>query len=754
MNADGSWKVTLSTKMGEQALQLHIATQGDSFTGSIESAMGNVDVAGAVNGSTLYWDMKITKPMSMKATYQVSVDGDAMSGTAKLGFLGKAKVSGERMTAEAPSASPAQESSVPEFLTGDSVDPQYQQPYIELNELRNEPVPHRYMHGGFKGTDARFSFYFPPADRYEGRFFHNTYPLALSSDIGPFPIPFDVATGNLGFTIDSGAYYVQTNLGGADRTPLADPAMAAYRVNAAAANYSRVVAAQLYGDHRPYGYLFGGSGGSYQAIGSAENTSGVWDGFVPFVIAVPNAIPSMFTVRMHALRILRQRNKFPGIVDAINPGGSGDPYAQLNEEERAALKEATLMGYPLRGWYNHETLNSGYFNFLAPLIPMLDPSYVEDFWTKPGYLGTDPKSAIKEARFQFDTIVTNYIDGFMKQLELEAVPDQDFADSHLVILSGSAAGNSIPIATINGNTVGFTLSADQAVISNIQPGDKVRIDNAWALALQTYHRHQVPTPDQYGWNQFRGSDGDPIYPQREVLVGPLSAAGTAGSLPNGRINGKMLVVEALMDIDALPWQADWYRSQVKAQLGPDFEDSFALWFIDHAHHDNPGNAQAHAHAVSFEGALQQALRDISTWVEKGVRPADTRYEVVDSQVQVPATAEQRGGIQPVIMLQANGGVRADVAVGETVTFTATIEVPPGAGKVVAAKWDFEGLGTYPVAAQLATPQPHVQLSATHVFSVPGTYFAVLRAVSQRQGDTQTPYGRIHNIARVRVVVKD
>jgi hypothetical protein len=57
-------------------------------------------------------------------------------------------------------------------------------------------------------------------------------------------------------------------------------------------------------------------------IGSAENTRGVWDGFVPYVIGTPNAIPSMFTVRMHALRVLKLRNRFPIVMDAINPGGS------------------------------------------------------------------------------------------------------------------------------------------------------------------------------------------------------------------------------------------------------------------------------------------------------------------------------------------------------------------------------------------------------------------------------------------------
>ena len=701
--------------------------------------------------------MKIAKPIPMKARYEITIDGDILSGTAKLGFLGKAKVSGERIIAETVTTPPTdtnnqQATDAPELVTANSIDPHYNDAYIEINEWREQPVPHRYVHGGFKNTGARFSFYFPAKEDYEGRFFHDTYPLALMSDIGPFPIPFDVATGNLGFTLDSGAYYVQTNLGGTDRTPFADPAIAAYRVNAAAAKYSRQVASDIYGKHRPYGYLFGGSGGSYQTIGAAENTEGVWDGFVPFVMATPNAIPSMFTVRMHALRILRKRNKFPAIMDAINPGGSGDPYAELNQEEAAALKEVTQMGFPLRGWYSHATMTSGYFNHVAPLIPILDPSYNEDFWSQLGYLGHDQKE-LQQQRFQFETTVTQTIDGFMRQLELNAVPECDFADAHILVLSGDAKGNSIPIAVINGNKVGFTLAADQAAISSIKAGDKIRIDNSWALALQTYHRHQIPSADMVGWNQFRDNNGEPIYPQRELLIGPLSAAGTAGSVPNGNIKGKMIVVEALMDIDALAWQADWYRSQVKAQLGKNFDDNFALWFIDHAQHDNPSNEQAHAHTVSFEGALQQALRDLISWVEKGIRPAQTNYEVAGSQVKLPTTAEERGGIQATVDLQANGSERTAVNTGETVTFSTVIEVPNGTGKIIAIEWDFEGLGTYPVIEQLDTAQEKIELTKTYSFAKTGTYFAVVRATSQRQSDIQAQYGRIQNIARVRVVVQ-
>ena len=46
----------------------------------------------------------------------------------------------------------------------------------------------------------------------------------------------------------------------------------------------------------------------------------------------------------------------------------------------------------------------------------------------------------------------------------------------------------------------------------------------------------------------------------------------------------------------------------------------------------------------------------------------------------------------------------------------------------------------------------ITLSTTHVFSNPGTYFPALRATSQRNGDSKTPYARIDNLARVRVVV--
>jgi hypothetical protein len=150
---------------------------------------------------------------------------------------------------------------------------------------------------------------------------------------------------------------------------------------------------------------------------------------------------------------------------------------------------------------------------------------------------------------------------------------------------------------------------------------------------------------------------------------------------------------------------------------------------------------------------------LSAWVEKGVPPpASTSYKVVDGQVVVPATAVERKGIQPVVTLRANGGVRAEVAAGKPVKFTAVIEVPPTTGKVVAAKWDFEGEGTFPVVQEIKESNStdsgtRVKLASNHVFLKPGTYFTTILATSQREGDPHTPYARIENLGRVRVVVK-
>lgn len=105
-----------------------------------------------------------------------------------------------------------------------------------------------------------------------------------------------------------------------------------------------------------------------------------------------------------------------------------------------------------------------------------------------------------------------------------------------------------------------------------------------------------------------------------------------------------------------------------------------------------------------------------------------------------------------ITVLADGKVRAEVKVGQPVTLSAVIEVPPHTGQAVAAEWSLEGNADFS-PAEIGKAAAHVSLSTKHTFSKPGTYFPVLRAASQRQGDATTPFARIQNLGRVRVVVK-
>jgi hypothetical protein len=110
-------------------------------------------------------------------------------------------------------------------------------------------------------------------------------------------------------------------------------------------------------------------------------------------------------------------------------------------------------------------------------------------------------------------------------------------------------------------------------------------------------------------------------------------------------------------------------------------------------------------------------------------------------------------VQPVIAILANGKARADVAVGQPVKFTGTIEAPPGSGLVIKAEWDFEGKGSYPVSSPVPGTAAKATVTTTYTFARPGTYFAVLRGYSQRRDARGTPFARIRNLARARVVVK-
>ena len=697
----------------------------------------------------------------------------------------------QQATAQAPSQqAPAQPA--PKPLYSPEGDATFAQPYVDVDEWRDAPVRHRYVHGGFTGTETRFSFYFPPKEQYQGRFFQHITPVPDSENLAQNkPLTED---SKIASAFEGGAYFVETNGGGKfdlgkGSAMLADPTISAYRANAAAAAYSRVVAQRVYGTaKRPYGYAYGGSGGAFRTIGSFENTTGVWDGVVPYVMGSNMAIPNMFTWRMRAIRVLGP--KLDQVVDAAGAGGSGDIYAGLNPLETEVLREATRMGFKPEAWFGWRTMGIHGFAALYQGVVAADPTYFTDFWTKPGYLGHDHPEQFAGARLQHASTVAGVLtaaDAARARINIDASREQKrggvddafkipegaegqriaafrlgsappavtFLGGDLLVKSGAAAGKRLPLARIVGDVavLGF---ADSAVTALIRPGDEVVVDNSNFLAMETYHRHQVPDASYKVWDQFRKADGTPIYPQRPFLIGPMFVQATGGSIQTGKWQGKMIVVESLWDREALPWQADWYRGQVARHLGAAADDHFRLWYTDHALH---GDARAQTsedptRIVSYVPVLNQALRDVAAWAERGVVPSpSTGYRIEDGQVIVAESARERHGIQPVVTLRVNGGNRVVVKRGDTVRLTGTVAAPPGTGSVVSAAWDLDGSGSFATPAPVPRGKASVSVSLDHRFDTAGTWFVVLKGRSNRLGQRTTPFATIENLARVRVIVE-
>ncbi|WP_051499779.1 hypothetical protein [Nocardia sp. BMG51109] len=645
----------------------------------------------------------------------------------------------------APAAAQPPEICAPLWITADCLDLEYADPVIDRAEDRPDPVPHHRVSGHFQGTDKRFTIALPPKQQFQGRFFQHVYPLTDENPTGD-----DVA-----FGADSGAYTVQTNGG------------SGFRADAAAAKFAERVAADHYGwTGRIYGYVWGGSGGSYQTLGAAENSTGVWDGAVPYIVGVPTSIPSNFFIRALARLVLQ--DKATQIADAVAPGGSGDPYADLDDTERAVLTEVTNMGVPLRSWEDYPYVlgltDSQAYGLLGfgDQVRTIDPGYADDFWSKPGYLGTDPSplgDLFRAARVDQLATVTQVerdAQDNPTRLLLDAAPANPRSTPLDIALSApdGATGGTVS-GTVDPATRTITLTPGTApeVLQSLDAGATVRIDNRWPLALTAYPRHQVPpTPGFAAFDQYRGPDGQPLHPQRPIPMGPaISTAVSGGGTHTGHINGKVIAVCNLLDSDAFPWDGDWYRGRVRHALGGTADDSFRLWYNDNADHIAPGRTDR---LVDYTGILQQALRDVSAWAETGSPPApSTNYQVHDNQITVPAAADERHGIQPVVDLTADGTDHLEVPAGTSVTLHATIRTPPGTGPIVRTDWNPTGTGEF-VTEPLPGP-PADTLEATHTvtYDTPGTYFPELRATAQRDGDPNTPYATVHNLGRVRITVR-
>ncbi|WP_247046281.1 tannase/feruloyl esterase family alpha/beta hydrolase [Arthrobacter rhizosphaerae] len=632
---------------------------------------------------------------------------------------------------------------------------------------------------------------FPAREFWQNRSFQHTYPLQGTG-------PADLNEVDLGFAFTNGAFTVKVNPG--------NPT-GGYRVNAAATKLAKAYANQHYGNSTQINsYLWGQSGGSGQALGAAEGTTGIWAGVIPAVIVTTGLTWHSFQWQAHyALAVpLEKRSE---VRQAAEVGSGRSIYDPLDVEQRSVLDELLKGGFPRLGLgtaltqdlvtggevpVGDATVGSlvGPFPGVAgpslvygpgaTAIRALDPTYEDDFWSKPGYAGANPPNYLTGAK----------VDGFATITEIvrdaQGVPTALKFDPATVPALGSIGARNLdyyvydadgttrtidttnpasPVFTLTGTldttTSTLALPANPNVLSATAPnsrvlldaldvGDKIRINNRFFLAYAHYPRHSILDNGNPAYNQYKDKTGKPKYPQREIQLANISSLAAMGGIKEtGNIKTKVMVMENLEDANSYPSVAGFYQQQVEKTLGKRKADEmFRVYYQEHAGHSNGGLVQ---------GIFNQMVLDLVAWAEQGVAPKPSSSYTIDSMTQVvqPHDAVNRKGLQPVVHLTANGGDRAEASLLQPVNLSATIEMPPTTGKILQYSWTIERQGV-PAVTEPATvlPTPTEKVTLTRPITLPGSgeYVVTLNTIADRNGTTGTSTP-LQNFDRVRVVVR-
>ncbi|MEK4145978.1 DJ-1/PfpI family protein [Robertmurraya sp. FSL W8-0741] len=95
----GKWDATINTPIGKLAVLFDIKNNDGKLTGTGKQGEDIVPLDDVtIEGNSLKWSMKVSKPMRLTLKFTVSVDGDIISGEAKAGMLPSSKLIGARIS--------------------------------------------------------------------------------------------------------------------------------------------------------------------------------------------------------------------------------------------------------------------------------------------------------------------------------------------------------------------------------------------------------------------------------------------------------------------------------------------------------------------------------------------------------------------------------------------------------------------------------------------------------------------------------
>ena len=96
MSAQGTWNLVMKTPVGDKKISFAFAVDGTALTGTMIDDGKTTDIVkGTVEGDTLKWGAKVSKPMPMTLQFSGTIAGDTVSGGAKSPF-GTAQFTGKK----------------------------------------------------------------------------------------------------------------------------------------------------------------------------------------------------------------------------------------------------------------------------------------------------------------------------------------------------------------------------------------------------------------------------------------------------------------------------------------------------------------------------------------------------------------------------------------------------------------------------------------------------------------------------------
>jgi hypothetical protein len=95
----GTWNATMDTPIGQIVAVFNITDVDGTLGGTASTDKETVDILdAAADGDRLTWVLKTTTPMKLTLKFDVTVEGDTMTGTSKAGILPSSKVKGTRVS--------------------------------------------------------------------------------------------------------------------------------------------------------------------------------------------------------------------------------------------------------------------------------------------------------------------------------------------------------------------------------------------------------------------------------------------------------------------------------------------------------------------------------------------------------------------------------------------------------------------------------------------------------------------------------